>query len=137
MLATDLGTLAVGRTYLPNQTINGAFTSTGLTKYTFTVPDAHVEIDMSFNVFEEPLAHLDMTLEGVASTFDPANPISVGPQVIRADLTAGTYTLDVVNPPSPNPLDRIKTLVFNVDLAPAEAPGGDVATAVFTNWAVT
>src|SRR5262245_60135910 len=66
---TDLGTLDIGRLYLPNQTMKGSFSGTGETKYTFTVPDAHVDIYLSFSpLLEEPLPGFDLNLEGVAST---------------------------------------------------------------------
>src|SRR5262245_42878397 len=66
LLATDLGTLSAGRLYLSNQTIPGTLSGAGVRQYTFTVPDAHVDIYMSFNgLLELPLARLGLTLEGV------------------------------------------------------------------------
>ncbi len=122
LFATNLGALDVGRLYLPNQTMTGSLTSDGLTKYTFSVPDSHVDIYMSFTpIVEEPLAILGLTLEGVASTDESV--FQVGPKYLGVDLAAGTYTLDVRNPDN---LDRSKTLVINVDLAEAATPSGGV-----------
>lgn len=120
LFATNLGTLDVGRLYLPNQTMTGALTSDGLTKYTFTVPDSHVDIYMSMEAFEILQPELGMTLEGVASTDESI--AQAEPKFLAADLAAGTYTLDIRNP---DLIDRDKTLVINVD----SAAGGGVILA--------
>lgn len=117
LLATDLGTLGPGRLYLANQIAKGTFTSMGLTQYTLTIPDCTIDIYMSFDDTESLRPHLWMTLEGVDSTVDERSLDE--PQLIHANVAAGTYTLDIANPDG---LDRTKTIVINVDLAPGEFP---------------
>src|SRR4029077_20339426 len=108
--ATNLGTLDPGRLYLPDQTIPGSLSGAGEAKYTFTVPDAHVNIYSSFNILlEEPQSRIRMVLEGVTSTADPGGNAFSESQLISVDLAAGTYTLDVENPGA---FDRSKTLAI-------------------------